>query len=466
MIFINLIVILLYIMLAVFSRKNHSKYKGNIFKCMADVIYEVSKNKISYDGVKRSIRKVQTVSPKGLIQLTKKHMVESLSLVLCIFLIFNLISAMAFIKEKYFPDNENIIEREGYQGDIREETLYLNNNGEELIYTLDVSQLQYTEEEFICESNKMFLNLKEDILGENISLENVCFDLTLPEKGNDNVFSIKWKSDTPDVLTSHGKVNVEELKSKTRVVLTATAEYLEYTNTCTYEITVCPYEGNVESNEIGMVGEVLDSLEMQNRNKKYIEIPDEIDGVKISLTSGKKSKSTLIFCVGFLISFCTLFIGKSKLDEAGKLRDSMLKTQYPAFVNKFWLLLGTGMTIKACVQQVIDDAEEESILIKELEYTINQIESGCDESLAYDELGTRLSLGPYRRLMSHLSQNLRMGTKDLLKLMEEEVRASLELKKEDVKRKGEEASTKLLFPMILLLATVMLIVVLPALISF
>ena len=68
--------------------------------------------------------------------------------------------------------------------------------------------------------------------------------------------------------------------------------------------------------------------------------------------------------------------------------------------------------------------------------------------------------------MGHISQNLRMGTKDLLKLMEDEVRTSLELKKEYTRRKGEEASTKLLFPMIILLATVMIIIIVPAIVTF
>jgi hypothetical protein len=48
----------------------------------------------------------------------------------------------------------------------------------------------------------------------------------------------------------------------------------------------------------------------------------------------------------------------------------------------------------------------------------------------------------------------------------EEEAAALQLKKELAKRKGEEAGTKLLFPMILQLGIVMIIVIAPALLGF
>ena len=55
-----------------------------------------------------------------------------------------------------------------------------------------------------------------------------------------------------------------------------------------------------------------------------------------------------------------------------------------------------------------------------------------------------------------------MGTKDLRKLMVQEIQQVLEKRRELAKKKGEEASTKLLFPMILLLVLVMVMIVYPA----
>lgn len=80
----------------------------------------------------------------------------------------------------------------------------------------------------------------------------------------------------------------------------------------------------------------------------------------------------------------------------------------------------------------------------------------------YEQLGRRLELPEYYQLLQHISQHIRMGTKDLRNLMEQEMQQVLEKRRELAKKKGEEASTKLLFPMILLLVLVMVMIVYPA----
>ncbi len=466
MVFINLIVVLVYIMLAVFSRKNHSKYKGNIFKGIAEFIYIKSNSRMSFDGLKKGLRKVQIVSPKGLDMILKKHIVDSIALCLGVFLLFNLISAGACIVEKFFSNSANIIEREGYQGYSKEHEIYLNYEGKETVYRLEVSQMQYTEKEFLSIAKKMFEEFSKSILGENENLKNVCHDLSLPVEDADGVFSIEWKSDSPEVLTSRGEIVSENINTDMGVNLTATIVYLNYETSYTYQLTVCSYMGNVEENQINSIGLILDKLEEKNRNQKNIEIPQSIDGVEINLTKDKKNNGMIIFLVGSFVSVMLLFLDKSRVNENVRKRDSMLKEQYSAFVNKLWLLLGTGMTIRSSFAEIVRQSEKDDFLVKELEYTINQMNSGVDEAQAYLDFGTRIELSSYRRLMGHISQNLRMGTKDLLMLMEDEVRASLEAKKEFTRRKGEEASTKMLFPMILLLGIVMVIIIVPAIVTF
>ena len=84
----------------------------------------------------------------------------------------------------------------------------------------------------------------------------------------------------------------------------------------------------------------------------------------------------------------------------------------------------------------------------------------------YEQLGQRLHVPEYYQLMQHISQHIRMGTKDLRNLMETEMQTALRKKRESAKKKGEEASTKLLLPMVILLAFVMAIIIFPAMIEF
>ena len=62
----------------------------------------------------------------------------------------------------------------------------------------------------------------------------------------------------------------------------------------------------------------------------------------------------------------------------------------------------------------------------------------------------------------HLSQNLRKGTKGLSELLKLESIQAFEERKARAKRLGEEAGTKLLLPMFLMLAVVLIIVIVPA----
>ena len=101
-------------------------------------------------------------------------------------------------------------------------------------------------------------------------------------------------------------------------------------------------------------------------------------------------------------------------------------------------------------------------LRRELEYAMHQLDTGSEESWVYEQLGRRLELPEYYQLLQHISQYIRMGTKDLRNLMEQEMQQALEKRRELAKKKGEEASTKLLFPMILLLVLVMVMIVYPA----
>ena len=195
-------------------------------------------------------------------------------------------------------------------------------------------------------------------------------------------------------------------------------------------------------------------------------IPDEVGDAKIKLDNNK-TKSGSILMLGVLIAVITIAISISRLVEIGHKRDAKLMQEYPFFVDSLWLYIEAGMNIKRAISEYVNAAENvNSLLTQELNYTLNQIDNGEAEYQSYEELGARLNLPVYVSLMRHISQNLQMGTKDLRMLMETEVTIALEAKKEAAKKLGEEASTKLVFPMIILLVVVMMIIMTPAFVGF
>ena len=94
-----------------------------------------------------------------------------------------------------------------------------------------------------------------------------------------------------------------------------------------------------------------------------------------------------------------------------------------------------------------------------------EMQSGVSEQRAYERLGERCRVSCYKKLMGLLIQNVRKGNRGLGELLEAEMWQAFEGRKDLAKKQGEEAGTKLLLPMMGMLAVVMVIVIAPALMS-
>ena len=100
-----------------------------------------------------------------------------------------------------------------------------------------------------------------------------------------------------------------------------------------------------------------------------------------------------------------------------------------------------------------------------MRYTYYQLKNGVSESRAYQDFGRRCRLQPYLKLSSLLEQNRRTGTKDLRGILQMELADAFELRKNLARRMGEEAGTKLLLPLFLMLGIVMIMIMVPAMMT-
>ena len=85
------------------------------------------------------------------------------------------------------------------------------------------------------------------------------------------------------------------------------------------------------------------------------------------------------------------------------------------------------------------------------------------EHVSYMEFGKRCGLMPYIRLSNLLIQNINMGTNNIFELLREETTSAFNERKHKARKTGEEAGTKLLLPMSLMLIVVLVIIVVPSL---
>lgn len=121
-----------------------------------------------------------------------------------------------------------------------------------------------------------------------------------------------------------------------------------------------------------------------------------------------------------------------------------------------------------------DQKEKEQISAKacgrkkayeEMVNVMYKISGGASEGECYEEYGIRCNLSEYRKFGMMLSQNLRKGTRGLTELLEREAEDAFEQRKNLAKKAGEEAGTKLMIPLFLMLIIVFAIVIVPAFFS-
>lgn len=102
---------------------------------------------------------------------------------------------------------------------------------------------------------------------------------------------------------------------------------------------------------------------------------------------------------------------------------------------------------------------------EEMVNVMYKISGGTSEGECYEEYGIRCNLSEYRKFGMMLSQNLRKGTRGLTELLEREAEDAFEQRKNLAKKAGEEAGTKLMIPLFLMLIIVFAIVIVPAFFS-
>lgn len=163
----------------------------------------------------------------------------------------------------------------------------------------------------------------------------------------------------------------------------------------------------------------------------------------------------VLFLLFEAVSVGLFFLSDRDVQEEMARRKSLWKYQYPDFIHKLVLYLGAGLSIRSAFARLATYYET-------ARYVHREMEAGVPESVAYEHFGKRTGLQAYVKLAALLNQNLKRGTSTLFLRLEEEALQSSQERIQNGKKLGEEAGTKLLIPMVLMLGVVMLMIMIPA----
>ena len=363
------------------------------------------------------------------------------------------------------------IERSEKAGKEKTVSLEAEVGEEKKTIQIQILPQEYTDQELLALSEQLWKEVEEKIPGENKSLDKVTESLYFPEEVDGYPFLLRWHTDAPSLLSAEGQIG-EDIPREGSIVeirLQIVKTGSDFKAERTFFANLYPSER--EDAFWKRLEKSLIGLEKNSRMSQRYILPDHFEGHTIIFRNKKEEKSYLIFLLAVGASIAVR-AGEKREEENGKKRRLQeMELEYADMIARLAMLIGAGMTISGAFKKIAGDygkrrQERKKPLYEELLITSREMDSGISEGKAYQNLGNRCHLSCLMRFTALLAQYHKSGSFGLKNALKEETYQALQERKERAKRLGEEAGTKLLLPMTLMLVLVMIIIMIPAFTSF
>lgn len=413
---------------------------------------------------------------------------KQLSLVLMVLFLFNLLSVLGYcieLSNPYLIDHKYILRPDYGEGNRNTELKVTIENppdadGEAPVLdsqevTVDVKERVYTKEKV----EELFVKAKEylvqKVLGDNKSKQEIVTNLSFVSSIPGTSIKVKWAPQDYSLIKSDGTVCNEEITG-TGVTTTVKAllRYYEYQSELMITFQVLPKQYSKEEQITKNLAEALKEYSDQTATEQFLELPSALGELKLHWKDKDTNNQINLFVFGLILSTLLWVYSEKELELRMKKRKLQLMMDYPEIINKFTLLINAGMTIRQAWYKITEDYSIKStrknlhkrFAYEEMLTTSRELGLGLPENTAYEQFGRRCGLIPYIKFSSLISQNLKKGTKGFTELLMKEAMDAFEERKEIAKRLGEEAGTKLLLPMLVMLMIVFAIIMIPAFSTF
>lgn len=400
--------------------------------------------------------------------------------------------------------------RSSYGGQKQYITLEVSGLTEDTSVPLDitVSPKRYTEEEAEAVFREIYEQLEELVVAEGESFANLQHDLHLMTKLPKYGVQLSWDF-YPELdpamaeqreaarayyrkyrhlMDSDGTLHNETLAPGTVVtgylslimstdIVPKSAEgetkYLKTQyHSAPYRIYVgiVPRELSRYESLLLQLQQAITAEDEGSLGENMLSLPTEIDGQRIYYSEHEDRSYLLLPLLGVIAAMAIYMRqGQARRTEK-KQREALLMLDYSELVSKLMVYIGAGLTVRNALETISQhfDAliargiKEDRPLYQELRTMVIQFRRNMPESEIYLSFGRRVNLKPYTKLVSLIEQNRMNGARNLRAMLELEMEDAFEQRKTTARRLGEEAGTKLLLPLFIMLGIVMIIVIVPA----
>lgn len=389
-------------------------------------------------------------------------------------------SLLMFIAAVYMdrvndPLRQGYLERGSYGEDKKSCEFIVEGACEEpLSCVVEISPLKYSQKEAERELDHIFLQLPELIRGKNASLDQVRTDLELITFFETSGIRASWQSENPEIVDSYGRITASDIaEDGIEAVLSVVLTDGTFQKEGEIKLWVYPPFCSEQERVSNEIEKLIGEEELKNPTDRQVMLPQEYNGKRIRYRNSESSEYWVLPALGVMSAVLLYGREKAKKEEEKKRRKQLLYLDYADVVYQLMVYIGAGLTVRKAWECIVQNytrrrdthLTEIRPAYEEMVLTLNQMQYGEPEGKAIDGFGRRCGLQPYLKLSSLLEQNRKNGTKNLKQMLEQEMSSAWEEQKHTARRMGEEAGTKLLVPLFLMLVVVMVIIMVPALMA-
>lgn len=395
--------------------------------------------------------------------------------VICVSLGIILALAVTFVeKQDTVLTKGNGLERNTYgQGETQQEILVEGLLAKKVPLAVRIGERRYTKEQAADAIHMAAEELSAQIAGGNESLEQVQSRLELVTWLDKYGISVRWQPDDTELISASGEVfNSGCPESGRETFLTATLKAGEYAEDYIYRVNVLPPGRTQEEKELAAFENFLMEKEEEQKYSEVFILPEEFEGKTLTYSADRGRSSLMFPLLGILAAILLPLKDRQREQEAKKKRECQMMMDYSEILSRLVVFLGAGLSVRKAWAKIVEDyrrTEEKAgkrAAYEEMAAAYYLMQRGVPEIQAYSEFGNRCRVLPYRKLAGILEQNVKNGSKSLTPVLEAEMEAAFEQRKNLARRLGEEASTKLLLPLFMMLLIVMVMITVPAFLAF
>ena len=137
-------------------------------------------------------------------------------------------------------------------------------------------------------------------------------------------------------------------------------------------------------------------------------------------------------------------------------RSEELLRDFSNVVSKLALLTNAGMIMREAWEEGAYTGE--TTLYKEMQKTVDEMNNGVSEVDAFFNFGTRCIIPEIKKFTSTIVQGMIKGNSELIYMLQDQSKEVWAAKKQDVKRQGEKAASKLLIPILIMFVGILIMI--------